>query len=57
MTFCYHNHAWEFEELGGEKGIHRLIARTDPALVQPCVDLYWVHIGGENPVSARRALR
>jgi len=51
VTFCYHNHAWEFEELGGEKGIHRLIARTDPALVQLCVDLYWVHIGGENPVS------
>lgn len=49
IPFCYHNHAWEFEDLDGEKGIHRLIARTDPQLVRLCVDVYWVHIGGEDP--------
>lgn len=49
ITFCYHNHAWEFEDLGGVKGIHRLIERTDPAAVKLCVDIYWVHIGREDP--------
>ena len=50
LVFCYHNHAWEFEELeGGAKGIHRLCELTDPELVKLCVDVYWVHIGGEDP--------
>ncbi len=49
VTFCYHNHAWEFAEFDGEKGIHRLAQRTDPGVVKLCVDVYWVHIGGESP--------
>ena len=50
LVFCYHNHAWEFKPLeGGAKGIHRLIERTCPELVKLCVDVYWVHIGGESP--------
>lgn len=49
LTFCYHNHAWEFEEFDGQKGIHALAAATDPALVQLNVDVYWVTIGGEDP--------
>ena len=49
IVFCYHNHAWEFEEVDGTKGIHRLAERTDPELVKLCVDVYWVHVGGEDP--------
>ncbi|MFQ6098924.1 MAG: sugar phosphate isomerase/epimerase family protein, partial [Armatimonadota bacterium] len=49
ITFCYHNHAWEFEDLDGVKGIHRLCQLTDPQLVKLCIDVYWVHIGGEDP--------
>ncbi len=57
LSFCYHNHAWEFEALrlrsgqafDGVKGIHRLCEVTDPALVKLCVDVYWVTIGKENP--------
>jgi len=50
VTFCYHNHAWEFKPLeGGRQGIYRLIELTDPALVKLNVDVFWVHIGGENP--------
>lgn len=50
LTFCYHNHAWEFKPLeGGKKGIHTLIANTDPALVKLNIDVFWVHIGGEVP--------
>lgn len=49
LTFCYHNHAWEFEILDGEKGIHKLCEVTDPALVKLNVDVYWVTVGGEDP--------
>ncbi len=50
LTFCYHNHAWEFEEFGGVRGIHRLNELIDPTLVKLCVDVYWVAIGNEDPV-------
>jgi len=49
IVFCYHNHAWEFEAFDGVKGIHRLADLTDPELVKLCIDVYWVHIGGEAP--------
>ncbi|HUS81136.1 MAG TPA: sugar phosphate isomerase/epimerase [Armatimonadota bacterium] len=49
LTFCYHNHAWEFQQFGDQKGIHALAAATDPALVKLNIDVYWVHIGGESP--------
>ncbi len=59
LVFCYHNHAWEFEDLGGVKGMHRLCELTDPELVKLCLDVYWVHIGGEDPAEfiARHADR
>jgi sugar phosphate isomerase/epimerase len=47
--FCYHNHNWEFEAYDGVKGIHRLCELTDPDLMKLCVDVYWVHVGGEDP--------
>ncbi|HUT74794.1 MAG TPA: sugar phosphate isomerase/epimerase [Armatimonadota bacterium] len=50
VVFCYHNHASEFKEFGGVRGIHRLAELTDPAVVKLCIDVYWVHIGGERPV-------
>ena len=50
VTFCYHNHNWEFFDLGeGERGIHLLAQHTDPAFVKLCVDVYWVACGGEDP--------
>jgi len=49
VTFCYHNHNWEFAEQNGVKGIHRLCELTDPELVKLCVDVYWVTVGGESP--------
>jgi len=52
LVFCYHNHAWEFEPLeGGARGIDRLCELTDPELVKLCVDMYWVHIGREDPAT------
>jgi len=49
VIFCYHNHAFEFEQFNGIKGIHRLAALTDPDLVKLCIDVYWVTVGGERP--------
>jgi len=49
LIFCYHNHSFEFEEFDGVKGIHFLGKHTDPELVKFCIDIAWVHIGGEKP--------
>jgi len=52
LTFCYHNHAWEFKPLeDGKQGIYTLIERTDPKLVKLNIDVFWVHIGGANPAA------
>jgi len=51
LTFCYHNHAWEFQPLDGGKGIHKLCEVTDPALVKLNMDVYWVTVGGEDPAA------
>ena len=47
LTFCYHNHSFEFEEFDGIKGIDVLGKETDPELVKFNIDVAWVHIGGE----------
>ena len=52
MTFLYHNHAWEFKEVApGIRGIDRLIERTDPQVVGLNIDVYWVHVGGDDPAA------
>ncbi len=49
LTFCYHNHSFEFEEFDGIKGMDILGKETDPELVKFNIDVAWVHIGGERP--------
>ena len=52
LTFCYHNHAWEFQRLeGGQQGLYVLLGRTDPALVKLAMDVFWLHIGGVRPAA------
>ena len=53
VTFCYHNHNWEFFDLDGtgQRGIHLLAENTDPDLVKLCIDVYWVACAGEDPVA------
>ena len=51
LTFQYHNHAWEFEDLGGTNGMQILSAETDPALVKFNMDVFWIYYGGQDPVS------
>lgn len=50
ITFQYHNHAWEFDDLGGVNGMDILTEETDPNLVKFNIDVYWVWYGGHDPV-------
>ena len=49
VALCYHNHHWEFKQIEGQTPMHVMIAATDPKLVKLCPDVYWVHVGGEQP--------
>ena len=50
MVLHYHNHAFEFERMDGDKtGFDILTTETDPELWQFTVDTYWVQVGGRNP--------
>lgn len=51
LTFNYHNHAWEFDDLGGTTGMQLLDAETDPALVKYNLDVFWLYYAGLDPVS------
>jgi len=51
LKFNYHNHAWEFEDLGGVNGMRILAEETDPAVVGFNIDVFWVTIGGEDPAA------
>ncbi|MEO6907104.1 MAG: sugar phosphate isomerase/epimerase, partial [Abditibacteriaceae bacterium] len=51
LQFCYHNHAFEFEErYDGEYGFDILFSNSDPQFVQSELDSYWVKKGGPEPV-------
>ncbi len=51
ISFNYHNHAWEFDDLGGINGMQILTAETDPALVKFNIDVFWVWFGYADPVA------
>jgi len=51
MGFCYHNHNFEFEKVDGKYLYDHLFEATDPELVKAQVDIYWVQVGGEDPVA------
>jgi sugar phosphate isomerase/epimerase len=58
VVFCYHNHAWEFEDREGDTcGMDVLGSETDPALVKYCLDVYWIYHGGADPVRFIQANR
>lgn len=50
LHFNYHNHAWEFDDLGGVNGMEILSGETDPTLVKFNIDVFWVWYGGKDPV-------
>lgn len=51
LQFAYHNHAFEFEQVGDVMIFDYLLANTDPELVKYELDLYWVVRAGKDPVA------
>ena len=46
----YHNHEFEFDDLGGTTGYDILLERTDPDLVTMELDFFWVAEAGVDPL-------
>jgi sugar phosphate isomerase/epimerase len=51
LTFCYHNHAFEFGGKMGERPIDIFNERLDKKLVNFEVDVFWVSVAGGDPVA------
>jgi sugar phosphate isomerase/epimerase len=51
LRFCYHNHAFEFEPMGGSTPFETLMTNTDPKLLGLEMDLFWVSVGGQDVVA------
>jgi sugar phosphate isomerase/epimerase len=50
IGFHYHNHAFEFEAVDGNKtGMDLLVEGLDLSVATLCVDVAWVYRGGRNP--------
>jgi sugar phosphate isomerase/epimerase len=50
MQLCYHHHAFEFGPKGGSRPIDVFLERLDPKLVKFEMDVFWVSVGGQDPV-------
>ena len=54
IQFAYHNHSFEFEKvdgLGGKLPFDYLLTQTDPKFVKIEMDLCWITVGGQDPIS------
>lgn len=50
LRFAYHNHDFEFARAGRGMRFDTLLARTDPALIDLEMDVYWVTKAGVDPM-------
>ena len=50
ILFGYHNHDKEFQEVDSIRRYDFMLQNTDPDKVFFQLDLYWITIGGQNPV-------
>jgi sugar phosphate isomerase/epimerase len=52
LRLGYHNHDFEFAPVaGGSNGLETLLTKTDPALVDFELDLYWAVKAGQDPLA------
>jgi sugar phosphate isomerase/epimerase len=51
LRLGYHNHDFEFKQIGGMTPYDLLLTETDPSLVDFEMDLYWVKFAGSDPLS------
>jgi sugar phosphate isomerase/epimerase len=54
VRFTYHNHGYGLQPIEGIVPFELIVDRTDPALVDLQMDLYWVTAGGADPVAYLR---
>ena len=54
IQLCYHNHAHEFVQFGGEYAYDLMMAAAKPANLQAQIDTYWVKDAGLDPVAVIR---
>lgn len=50
LTLCYHNHAFEFEEMGSTSPLQILMTETAKDHLALEMDIFWVTVAGHNPV-------
>ena len=50
LEFCYHNHCFEFRGEHGQRPIDILLERLDRKTVGLELDVFWVSVGGNDPV-------
>jgi len=50
LQLCYHNHAFEWGPMNGKHAYDVMFDNTDPQLVQFEADVFWLSVGGIDPV-------
>jgi sugar phosphate isomerase/epimerase len=50
ITFCYHNHGYEFVQWEGGTLMDFIIQKTNPEYVSFEIDILWAYIHGQDPV-------
>jgi len=50
LQLAYHNHAFEWGQMDGKRVFDRMFAATDPKLVKFEADVFWLTVGGIDPV-------
>jgi sugar phosphate isomerase/epimerase len=56
LSFCYHNHAFEFEPMEGTTGFEVMMDRLDKNLCGFEMDVFWVSVAGHDPVQLLQKL-
>ena len=51
VQFGYHNHTFEFVPVNGKLAYDILLAETDPNLVKMEMDLCWITVAGQDPLT------
>ena len=51
IRFAYHNHGYGLSAMEGEVPFQLILERTDPALVDMQLDIYWNTAGGGDPLA------
>ncbi len=58
MQMCYHNHSFEFQQFdgGSETAFDIFIERFDPKVMDFELDVFWVKLGGKDPIEMMKRL-